>query len=132
MVAIARPVRTRPSISLTPLIDVVFILLVFFMLASSFLEWRALEIQIPTFGSSASEAEGPLRVRIGRDGAVRIDDRAYEPETLDMRLRDLAAEDASRPVIVIAESGVPLQRTIAVIDRVGAHGLSNVSLSSEP
>ena len=132
MVVIARPARARPSISLTPLIDVVFILLVFFMLASSFLEWRALEIRIPTFGSAVSEAEGPLHVRIGRDGAVRIDGQAYEPEALDVRLRGVAAEDATRPVIVIAESGVPLQRTIAVIDRVGASGLTNVSLSSEP
>lgn len=132
MIAIARPARTRPSISLTPLIDVVFILLVFFMLASSFLEWRALEIRIPTFGSAVSEAEAPVRVRIGRDGAVRIDGQAYEAEALDLWLRGVAAEDAARPVIVTAESGVPLQRTIAVIDRVGAAGLSNVSLSSEP
>lgn len=132
MVAIARPARTRPSISLTPLIDVVFILLVFFMLASSFLEWRTLEIRIPTFGSAVSEAERPLRVRIGADGAVRIDDQAYEAQALDVRLRGVAAEDAARPVIVVAESGVPLQRTFAIIDRVVATGLSNLSLSSEP
>ena len=132
MVAITRPARSRASISLTPLIDVVFILLVFFMLASSFLEWRALEIRIPTFGSAGSEVESPVRVRVGRDGSVRVDGQAIESEALVLRLRSLAAEDAARPVIVIAEAGVPLQRAIAVIDRVSAAGLSNLTLSSEP
>ena len=65
--SLSRP-RRAARIGLTPLIDVVFILLVFFMLASSFLEWRALEIRIPTFGSASSDADEPLRVRVGLDG----------------------------------------------------------------
>ena len=132
MASIARPNRIRPSISLTPLIDVVFILLVFFMLASSFLEWRALEIRIPTFGSAAAPTEDVLRVIVGQDGSVRLAGQAYDPAALDARLAGLASEDPGRPVIVIAEAGVPLQRTVSVIDRLGANGLSSISLTSGP
>src|SRR3546814_18552679 len=60
----------RRLISLTPLIDVVFILLVFFMLASSFVDWRAIVLDTPAAATRAGASEGALLVRVGRD---RID-----------------------------------------------------------
>ena len=132
MVAIARPARTRASISLTPLIDVVFILLVFFMLASSFLEWRALEIQLPTFGTERSEAESPIRVRLAGDGTASVDGQALASEAMPVFFRSLAAEDPSRSIILVTDPGFPLQQTIAMIDRLGAAVLSNIALTSDP
>src|SRR5690606_18422295 len=62
-----RAARRRSTISLTPLIDVVFILLVFFMLASSFLDWRAIDLRAPGPAAGAS-LEGVLYVEVRDDG----------------------------------------------------------------
>ena len=58
----------RRMISLTPLIDVVFILLVFFMLASSFTDWRAITLDTPPAATRSGSSEGALLVRVGQDG----------------------------------------------------------------
>ena len=59
--------RRRPLISLTPLIDVVFILLVFFMLASSFLDWRSIDLNAPAQAAAGPAIEGALLVEIHPD-----------------------------------------------------------------
>ena len=59
-----RSARKRPLVSLTPLIDVVFILLVFFMLATSFLDWRAIDLDAPVQAAAGNAADNALLVEI--------------------------------------------------------------------
>lgn len=116
----------RALISLTPLIDVVFILLVFFMLASSFTDWRA--IDLATAGkavAAASSAEGALVVRVRVDGALDVAGQRVAEADLAARLADVASD---RRVAVQPEAGVPLQRVVTVMETVAAAGLTEVSL----
>ena len=64
---IAKPRRRRSPISLTPLIDVVFILLVFFMLASSFLDWRSITLAAPSAEAYGISAKAHGKVPKGHD-----------------------------------------------------------------
>ena len=122
-----KPARRRPLISLTPLIDVVFILLVFFMLASSFLDWRAIELNVPIRVAGSASAERALRVEVLADG-LRL---AGEPLTLDAlaaRMRERLAATPDQAVLIQPARGVPLQRTVEVLDRLTAAGVANMSL----
>jgi biopolymer transport protein ExbD len=65
----------RPSgrlISLTPLIDVVFILLIFFMLAASFLDWRAVDLNVTTGVNSATPSQGGILIGLAADGSASV------------------------------------------------------------
>ena len=125
---LSKPVRKRPLISLTPLIDVVFILLIFFMLASSFLDWRAINLDAPVQASgAAASTEGALLIEIKSDG-LRL---AAEQVTLDALADRVSEHLATKPdqrVLIKPSEGVPLQRTVDVLDRLKAIGVSDMSL----
>lgn len=125
------PKPKRPPIGLTALADVVFLLLVFFMLASSFLEWRAIDLKLPAEAVTGTSADPPLVVSIADDGALRLDGAPVESAELGARLAERLAGDAGHPVVVRAGDEVPLQRTIEVLEAVSAAGGRDVSLARE-
>jgi len=124
-----RPPRRRALISLTPLIDVVFILLVFFMLASSFLDWRAIELSAPARLGGGSSVEGALLVEVRSDG-IRLSGRPVALDQLSARVGELLTQNSDRQVLVKAGDGVPLQAAVAVLDRLAAAGATGISLLS--
>ena len=119
--------RRRNLISLTPLIDVVFILLVFFMLASSFLDWRAIELNPPQRAGGGDALTGAMLVEVRASG-LRLAGEAIELPTLMERLRQQADNDPDLRVLIRPGEGVSLQRTVDVLDHLNAAEIDNVSL----
>ncbi len=110
----------RPS--LTPMIDVVFLLLVFFMLAARF--GHDLSLPMAT-GGGATVYDGPPRlVVIGHD-SLALNGQTIAPEALPAALDPLMSAPSDIVVLRPAE-GVPLQRLIAVSDSLRAAGLSRI------
>lgn len=124
---ITRPRRRRQLIGLTPLIDVVFILLVFFMLASSFLDWRSITLSKPSADAAPAAMEGALLVEV-RTQDVRLSGRRVALEDLTGRVRSRLADKADQSIVVKAAAGVPLQRAVAVLDSLAAAGATKLSL----
>ncbi len=121
------PGRRRPLISLTPLIDVVFILLVFFMLASSFLDWRSIDLDAPAQAAASSSVEGALLVEVRPDG-LRLSGETVSLDTLAERVAARVAEKPEQKVLVKPASGVSLQEAVQVLDRLAAAGAAELSL----
>ena len=126
------PLRTRAQarrrgISLTPLIDVVFILLVFFMLASSFLDWRHISLQTPAGPAGGSAMTGALLVQVGSD-SVRLAGESLDLDALVERVARQLQDDPDRRVLVAPGQGVSLQRAVTVLDRLAAAGATDISL----
>ena len=118
-------------VSLTPLIDVVFILLVFFMLASTFTDWRSLQLSVPADASApADDTESPLVVRVGAE-ELRLNDERVSLEVVGERLGDALARDPDRIVIVRPGDDVRLQRLVTVVEGLYAVGGSRISLQRE-
>ncbi|MEQ8816268.1 MAG: biopolymer transporter ExbD [Thalassobaculum sp.] len=124
---IARLRRRHRLISLTPLIDVVFILLVFFMLASSFLDWRSIVLSAPSAGAASAAMEGTLLVEV-RPRGLRLSGRPLTLEALESRVRSRLADKPDQAIFVKPAAGVPLQRAVAVLDRLTAAGATRLSL----
>lgn len=120
--------RRRRLISLTPLIDVVFILLVFFMLASSFLDWKAIDLETPGQGSVSTPAGDAVLIEVYADGTLRMGGEILSQDEVSTRVRAEVSASGDQRVLVRAESGVPLQRTVALIDQLTAAGVRNVAL----
>ncbi|WP_019627285.1 biopolymer transporter ExbD [Thioalkalivibrio sp. ALJT] len=125
MLDTSRP-RRRNLISLTPLIDVVFILLVFFMLASSFLEWRAVQLEAPAEAGGAGSMEGAMLVEIRPDG-LRMAGEMMTEGDLRNRIGTRLRDEADTRVLVMPAPGVSMQDTVQVLEGLAdvvAHNLS--------
>jgi len=125
--------RRRPvGIRLTPLIDVVFILLVFFMLASSFMDWRGFRLDLPAADATPDADVDPLVVRVLGDGGYRLGGVDLAAEELVERVR--AARDGSdqRPVVIQAAPDAPVQAMVRALDRLHGGGIEGASLAGDP
>jgi len=123
--------RRRLGIGLTPLIDVVFILLVFFMLASSFLDWRTISLAPPTGASAEATMEGAYLVEIRKDD-VRLAGQVVPLEAMAAELARAVAGDDSARVLLKPDAGVPLQRAITVLETLTAAGIENIRFVRAP
>lgn len=120
--------RRRAQISLTPLIDIVFILLIFFMLATSFLDWQSIRVAGGVAGEAASGLDGALLVDIDAD-RLRLSGEAMPAEELSRRVADRLAVRPDQRVVVRPAPGVDVQRTVAILDRLTAAGVESLVLT---
>jgi len=120
--------RRRATISLTPLIDVVFILLVFFMLASSFLDWRAIDLQAPATAGSDGGETGALLLRVSRDGGLDLNGRPVEPDRLVASLRRAAEQRQDARLLIQPGAGVAMQRAVDLLDAARRAGIERAQL----
>lgn len=129
--------RRRSLISLTPLIDVVFILLIFYMLASSFTDWHAIPLTLREAPPDSRQAQavsrqplaGSVMLDVLPDG-LRLSGMLIADAELPARLAALPPPaGGSRSVIVRAAEGVPLQRLVSVMDMLSAAGVTDLSLA---
>ena len=128
------PKRKKLVISLTPLIDVVFILLVFFMLASSFLNWREYEIATTPAASdsttsSSTEKTPNARVLLKASGEWLLDGQPIANEfALQTALRKRITSEPELRVTIQPEGPVPMQDAMDALDAVKTVGIKAVSL----
>jgi biopolymer transport protein ExbD len=123
----ARPRRrARAAIGLTPLIDVVFILLAFFMLASSFIDWRTLRLDAAA-PAGGGGLEGALLIGVSADG-LRLGGRPAAAAQVSDRVAGLLQERPDLRILLRPEPGTPLQSTVDALDMLGTLGASGVTL----
>ncbi len=122
--------RRRAIISLTPLIDVVFILLVFFMLASSFLDWHSIVLDTvlpPATSSNISTDKQPLLLSISTL-ETRLDGEVLPMTVLLPRLQQRLAAEPDLMVHVQPIDKTPLQAVVAVLDQLQAANITGISM----
>ena len=117
-----RPPRRRPS--LTPMIDVVFLLLVFFMLAARFGQDLSIPLAAGTGGADWQGA--PRLIELG-DAGLRLNGAPVAPDALGGALRPLMP-DPEAPVVLRATGDADLAALTALIDRLRADGITNLIL----
>lgn len=119
--------RRRLRISMTPLIDVVFILLVFFMLASSFLDWRSIRLTSAGSGAATPSVEGALLVDLTETGP-RLSGERMSLDSLATRVSERLENVPDQRVLVRPARGVEMQRMVDLLDRLAASGASDIAL----
>ena len=122
----------EPIINLTPMIDVVFTLLVFFMLATTFAEReRLLDLELP-YSSTAQRNQTPreLVINVSREGGVWIDGRALQGEQLAKVLTDAAQRDRHTMVTIRGDRRGYYDEIVHVLDACMRAGLQDVSLGA--
>ncbi|MCG2659057.1 MAG: biopolymer transporter ExbD [Kiritimatiellae bacterium] len=121
----------NPDIGIAPLVDCVFLLLIFFLLTSSFSETRGIKIDLPK-SSTAQEAEKEnIEIVMSETGEIVLQGRPTTINDLTKALRDAVARQGKRPVFLKADKMVRLEKVAEVIDCVRAAELETVSIATQ-
>jgi biopolymer transport protein ExbD len=116
-----RTSRRSLNLPLTPLIDVVFILIIFFMLTTSFMRIESLELMLPSSGKVTDKKE-VTHIFIRENGDLILGKRDVSPDELSDTLVRLFSQDPSSPVMLLTAEGVTMQQLVAVMDKVTVAG----------
>ncbi len=129
----ARPQRRQVQVNLTPLIDIVFILIVFVLLAARFDRVQGLSVALPSVDQSRSVPSVPLTLQISAEGALMLNARPVGLEALGERLRTLQADTKS--LVVAADRAATVQvvaRAFAIAQAVGFEAVTLRAAGASP
>jgi biopolymer transport protein ExbD len=126
--------REDPEVNLTPLIDVVFLLLIFFMVSTTFDREARLKIELPEATTEATQApDEVLEIAINAAGDYFIDEQKLvnrKPETLKKAIAQTLGERRNLPLIIRADGRTPHQAVVTAMDVASQLGLLQLSLAT--
>ncbi len=124
------PVRSQGTIlNLTPLIDIVFLLLIFFMLTTQFIEEDGLGVQLPTASSATDRQPDEVTVVLTADGMVHLKGQLLPAAELAPRLRELIVPDTT--VVLRGDQRVSLQGAVEVMEQAKIAGAERIVVATE-
>ena len=125
------------GMDLTPLIDVVFLLLIFFMVSTTFTRESHLQVELPQASGNPAppaEVEQIIDVVISADGQYLLNDKPLvnnRRETLERGIRELVDADTSLPFIITADARTPHEFVVRAMDAAGRLGYAKLSITTE-
>jgi biopolymer transport protein ExbD len=114
--------RKLISPNLTPLIDVLFILIIFFMLTTSFMRIESMEIILPSAAGKAGERQDVVHLFVYANGDIALGQRKIDQDELSTSLSRMFQKDSNTRVMVLTADGVTVQQLVNVMDRVYTMG----------
>ncbi len=118
------------NIDVSPLIDMVFILLIFFMVTTTFVKDMKLDLNRPSAASASKADSKVVRVYIDNTGAVYIDNQPVQIWAIQSKLRDLLRTATDKAVLVISDETIPVETLIDVVDECRMSGAKDVAVST--
>ncbi len=126
-----KPKRRRPEINIVPLIDVLTILIFFFLMTMQFRELQALNLTLPEIETAgAGSVEDSLVIGIDAEGRFFVDYNRIEREELVGLLEELKPIARDLTVLLMADENTPLKEVTFVMDRVRGSGIDHIRLQS--
>ena len=127
--------RAPVEANLTPLIDVVFLLLIFFMVSTTFTHENQIRINLPEAQAEASQSEdSQINLMILQDGAYSINGKSVanrDIQTLMEALSLEAGDDFEQAVVISADSETTHQSVVRAMDAAGRLGLTQIRITSQ-
>ena len=122
--------RRSGGLLLTPLIDIIFLLTLFFVLNTSFRQEQYLDVNLPESETSKDVQAVGIVLTLRQDGSTAIDGVEVAWESVTAALRERAEETGAVEVIIRGDEAVSYGRAVAALDRVRLSGLESISLQT--
>jgi biopolymer transport protein ExbD len=119
------------AIDLTPMLDVVFIMLIFFIVTTSFVKEAGITVQKPKASNTKTEAKATIFVAIRGNGEIWLDKRAVDVERVGATIEKLLAESPTDTVIVQADKEAKHGVVVSVMDQIKLAGIDKISIAAE-
>lgn len=118
--------------SYSSLTDIVFLLLIFFLLSSSFVIQTGIKVQLPKSTAAEQETQRQIVITVTESGSIFLNEQQVTAETLGARLAPLVNEDQDKMVIIKADQTVSLQSAVQVMDIAKGVGAQRLLIATQP
>jgi len=120
------------EINITPMLDIVFIMLIFFIVTTSFVKERGLEVSRPSNSppKEVKKSKGPIVVKIDSNGNILMKGRMLEDKAVEANLEREKAEKPDSPLIIAAHPDAETNALVIILDAADAVGVESVSVAT--
>lgn len=125
----------EPEINLVPLIDVILVMIIFFVVTATFDARSVIRLELPRATGEQVAAEQPLLLLVNAQGRYFVGDREVlrdDVESLKATIREVAGDDRDRPVMLRADARTPWQAVITAYDALGQLGFKQILNATAP
>ncbi len=119
------------DVNMTPMIDMVFILLIFFIVSTSFVRETGIDINRPNADTAVQQNKGNILVAINENGEIWMENRRIDIRSVRANVERLHAENPESAVVIQADKASATGVLIQVMDQVRLAGVSNVSVAAK-
>ena len=123
--------RALAEINITPLVDVMLVLLIISMLAAPMLQ-KGIPLDLPATETSQDIKDPHTVVSLDRDGRLRLNDQPVHPDLLERRMKSLATGSPGETVFLRADKLIPYGEVLLVMDRIRKAGVTRIALVTVP
>ena len=120
------------AMNITPLIDMVFILLIFFAVNASFVKEAGVEIERPSARSAVTQEKANIMIAVTENGEVWVDRQRVDPRSVRGHVERLHAENPEGAVVILADDESQTGLVIEVLDQARLAGVENVAVAATP
>jgi biopolymer transport protein ExbD len=119
------------AVNLTPMLDVVFIMLIFFIVTASFVKEAGIDVNRPSAATAERKEKGNILVAISENNQIWIDRRQVDPRALRANIERMHAENPNGAVVIQADEESKNKLLVQVMDAARMAGVKNVSIAAE-
>ncbi len=119
------------TLNIAPLVDVVLLLIIFFMLTSHFIEEEGIDLTLPTSNTAVQKAASPIVVSITGEGNVFLNERPISIKSLSFHLIPILGKEEKKEVMVKVDRDCRVQILVSVMDEIRKAGAKAVVLSAQ-
>jgi len=125
-------IEDEAEINITPMLDIVFIMLIFFIVTTSFVKEQGLEVSRPSNAppKEIKQKKGPIVVKIDANGLISVKGRILEPRAVQANLEREKAEKPESSLIVAAHPEADTEALVTILDAAQAVGIASVSVAT--
>jgi len=120
------------ALNITPLIDMVFILLIFFAVNASFVKEAGVEIERPSARTAQTKQQANIMIAVTENGEVWVDRQRVDPRSVRGHVERLHAENPEGSVVILADDESRTGLVIEVLDQARLAGVDNVAVAATP
>lgn len=122
--------KEETEINLTPMLDVVFIMLIFFIVTTSFVKEAGIEVNRPSAKTSQQKTEANILIAIKNNDEIWIDKRMVDIRAVRSNIERLKASNTQSSVVVQSDKDARTGTLVKVMDQVRLAGITNISIST--
>jgi len=130
--AFRRKQRESPLVDLTPMIDVVFLLLIFFMISTTFVETSGLSIKLPEASTSIADREPKeVKIYLSKEGVITVDKQEMSIESLQAHLKSFGQRSGDMTFLLLADKEARHGRVVELMDSAKNAGFGKLAIATE-